>query len=147
MIVAEWRPDVPFKYNANAQTVAEEIISIGDSATPAQIVEVARNENTELHKCFEWDDSIAAEKYRKHQAGDIVRCLVIKRTEDTPKETPPLRFFYKPSNGEGYKPTAFIVKHEDEYQKLLERALSELRAFKAKYSMLQELEEIFALIN
>jgi hypothetical protein len=40
-----------------------------------------------------------------------------------------------------------IVRQEDEYKKLLERAWAELRAFKAKYAMLTELEEIFSLID
>ena len=39
-----------------------------------------------------------------------------------------------------------IIKKEDEYQALLARAMMELRAFKAKYSMLEELREILDLI-
>ena len=35
------------------QKVAEEIMGIGESATPRQIVDRARDEKSELHKCFE----------------------------------------------------------------------------------------------
>ena len=62
-------------------------------------------------------------------------------------DTPPLRVFYKTNNGEGYKHIErTIIKKEDEYQALFARAMMELRAFKAKYSMLEELREILDLI-
>jgi hypothetical protein len=66
---------------------------------------------------------------------------------DVKNDTPPLRIFYKTNNGEGYKHIErTIIKKEDEYQALLARAMMELRAFKAKYSMLEELREILDLI-
>lgn len=49
-----------------------EICDQMESATPQQILEKARDESTELHKCFTWDDSIAAEKYRIQEARQIV---------------------------------------------------------------------------
>ena len=73
MIVAKWKEGIGFYKGISAQKVAEEIASIGESATPQQIVDRARDENSELHKCFEWDDSIAAENWRKQQARIIGR--------------------------------------------------------------------------
>ena len=54
MITATWK--ITGIFNADAQKVAEEINKIGDEVTPDQIVEAARDESTELHKCFEWDE-------------------------------------------------------------------------------------------
>ena len=52
---AEWR--IKGIYKADAQKVADEI---GDKkVTPQEILEKARDETSELHKCFEWDDSVA----------------------------------------------------------------------------------------
>ena len=62
-------------YKADAEKVSKEIESISN-ATPSSILEYARNENSELHKCFEWDDTVAAEKYRLQQARNIVCNLV-----------------------------------------------------------------------
>ena len=145
MIQAKWKNGYGF-FKADAQLVAEEILEIGDDVHAEDILDKARNEDTELHKCFEWDDGIAAEKYRLQQARDIVKLLVI-REESEPVDRPEIRLFYKTDQQEGYKPTKIIVKKEDEYRLLLERAYGELRAFKAKYSMLTELQEIFDLIN
>lgn len=145
MIVATWKSGFsPFK--ADAQKVADEISAIGEEVTPAQILEKARNSSTELHKCFEWDDTVAAEKYRLYQARSIVCHLVIKEVEEKP-DAPQTRLFHKTDYSSGYKPITRIVRNEDEYQKLLSNAMRELRAFKAKYHSLSELEEIFDLIN
>ena len=131
-------------YKADAEKVSKEIESIKE-ATPATILEYARNEESELHKCFEWDDTIAAEKYRLQQARQIVCNLVYK--EEKKEENTNLRVFYNAPSSKTYEPTRILVRNEDSYKELLELAKSELRAFKNKYRMLTELEEIFELID
>lgn len=135
-------------YNdADPQKVADEITRIGDSATPAQILDKARDGKTELHKCFEWDDGKAAEKWRIQQARRIVCSLVIKDTDEQVQQKPEIRVFYKTDNSSGYKPTTFIFQDKSEYQKLLSRALAELSAFKSKYKSLSELDELFEVTD
>lgn len=146
MIKAKWKAGFECLFKADAQLVADEISSIVGDPTPDDVLNLARNENTELHKCFTWDDTIAAEKYRKYEARQILCKLVIVE-ENKPEDRPEIRVFYKVENTEGYRPTEFVVKQDDEYMKLLERAYSELRAFKVKYSCLKELKEIFDLID
>jgi hypothetical protein len=145
MIVATWRPGFsPFK--ADAQRVAEEIQQIGNDVTPQQIVDRAKDEASELHKCFEWDNEKAAEKFRLSQARQVIHHLVIKESVNKP-DRPPIRLMHKTEEAEGYKPFTLIVKDPDEYTKLLNRARAELRAFKAKYRSISELEDILALID
>lgn len=145
MIVATWKSGLGL-FKADPQKVAEEIIAIGDEATPAQILEKGRSEETELHKCFEWNDSIAAEKYRLSQARKICEVLVIQRLPDAPKEAPEIRIFHKTESTGGYKPINRIVQDNDEYQKILQRAFAEFHALKIKYQNLQELDYITSLI-
>lgn len=147
MVVAKWRQGFDYMFHgADARRVAEEISAIGENPTTKQIVDAGRNPDSELHKCFEWNDTVAAEKYRLVQARYIVHNLVIEE-ESVPEDRPEIRFFYKPKDSSGYRETRKIVRDENEYEKLLERAYSELRAFKAKYAMLSELSEIFDLIQ
>lgn len=145
MLVASWKPGFGL-FKADAQKVADEIMEIGDEVKPEQILEKARDKNTELHKCFEWDDSIAAEKYRLHQARTVVCQLVFKEIEEK-EDTTPKRIFHRTENNGGYKSMSFIAKNPTEYEKLLAMAKAELRAFKAKYHSLSEFEKIFALID
>lgn len=145
MIVATWRPGFGL-FKADPQKVAQEILSLGDNVKPEQIVERAKDASSELHKCFEWDNEKAADKYRLYQARQVVCHLVIKESVEKNNDAP-IRLLHKTEAAEGYKPFSLIVKDPDEYSKLLERARSELRAFKAKYHSLSELEEILALID
>lgn len=145
MIIAEWSRIGKGLYHADAQKVADEIMSIGDDATPHQIVEKATDKSTELHKCFTWDNAEAADKWRLHQARHIVTCLVIHQ-ERKPQDMLEIRVFYKNDDG-GYKPSAHIFTQADEHAKLLQTAYAELAAFKRKYAGLQELDYILHLIN
>lgn len=148
MLEAMWRPGMEGLYRgANAQMVADEIMSIGESATPEQIVEKARDETAELHKCFEWDDTKAAQRWRLHEARVLTSNLIVKESDVTTEEPrTPIRFLVKTDSSSGYKPIERVHRNVDEYQMLLNQAYSELRAFQRKYSRLSELDDIFALI-
>jgi len=145
--IIKWKVSV---FKANAEKCYQEIQQIGKEVTPQQVVAAAEDPNCELHKCFEWDDSSAAEKYRLYQARNVMNNLIVVRHEVENKKEP-IQFRVMMKNettpGSGYKPTVIMVKDEDEYAKLLEQARRELRAFKQKYSCLSELAEILALID
>ena len=146
MITAKWREGYGFYKNVDANKVAQEIREIGEEVTSQQIVDRARDESSELHKCFEWDDTIAAEKWRLVQARYVVHHLVIKE-ESVPQDRPEIRYFVKPKSEGGYKQTRVVVRIDTEYNALLKQAWAELQMFKQKYSMLSELQEIFDLID
>ena len=135
----EWRIDGIYK--ADAQKVADEIGN--DRISPAEVLEKARDVNSELHKCFEWNDSIAAEKYRLKQARGILINLVYKEKESNAE---PVRTFQITSQRNVYQPTVSFLVQEDEYQNLLKREKSELESFKKRYHTLSELQEVFEAI-
>ena len=143
MIVAKWKVEELIK--ADPQKIMDEINEIGETVEPSEIVYKARNENTELHKCFEWRDDIADEKFRLHQARNIL-CNLVFEVKDEEKKFEPIRLMYKTTENEGYKSINLIMQKPDEYKALLNRAYSELQAFKNKYKMLKELKDIFDLI-
>lgn len=140
MLQVEWRVKGIFK--ADAQKVYEEI---GDNQiVPQEMVDMARDENSELHKCFEWNDTVAAEKYRLQQARTILSMLVFRpKTE----EERSVRVFSLTTEKSTYQPTKQFLVQADEYQDLLKRALAELEAFKRKYRTINELEGLFEAID
>lgn len=145
-IVATWR--TPGIFKADPQKVCDELKDLGDEFTPDEIVEKAKNSTTELHKCFEWDNDVAAEKYRLHQARMITSNLVFLKESDVEEEQPVLvRVYNKTEQTGGYKPPDRVFTQADEYEKLLKRATAELHQFKVKYSMLKELDYILSLID
>lgn len=137
----KWRLEGIFK--ADASKCLEEI-GRDVNITPEQVLKKARDKQSELHKCFEWDDSIAAEKYRLQQARQLIQFFVI-----TPKKEnkPPIRYFQITSKPNEYMPTMCFLKHPEEHRKLLQRAFAELRSFQDRYKSLSELENVFEEIN
>jgi hypothetical protein len=71
----------------DAEKVGKELEKIKSAKTPQAVVSYAEtHQKSELHSFFEWDDSQAAQKYRLAQARHIISCLVITKTEYSPKE-------------------------------------------------------------
>jgi hypothetical protein len=137
----EWK--VKGIYKANAQAVYDEIQQIGDTYTPEQIVEKATDESTELHKCFEWDDSAAAHKYRLSQAQGIIRCLVLVNEKVEDKELPKVRAIVSTNMRENtYEPVKITIRKVDSYERLKAEALRELEAFRKKYAVIEEIGDI-----
>lgn len=135
--------NIPLYKDIEPTKVFEELKSIGESCTPEQIVEFAKNENTEIHKCFEWNDDVAAQKYRLQQARQIVCNLVVVETPN--KE--PVKYRVMQHIDTGYKETRLILQNKDEYTQLLQTAKSELTSFRNRYKNLVELENIFKEID
>lgn len=141
-IKAEWRVEL---YKADADKCANEIMSLGEDVSPAQIVEYARKPNTELHRCFTWNDAEAANKYRIFEARQVVCNLIIRKENGEKQEPTPIRLFHKIENGH-YKPLTLIVQNEDEYELILRQCKEALESLKRKYSSLSEYQEIWDLI-
>ena len=97
-----------------------------------------------MYKCFEWSDSVAAEKYRLQQARLIICNLVVVTAN---KEDEPVRVYQITSERNTYQPTKFFLQQPDEYQVLLQRAKDELKAIQRRYKMLSELELVFSAID
>ena len=147
-IIATFR--VPGLYKADPQLIFEELKDLGEDLgefKPEQIVERARDERTELHKCFDWNDTRAAEKWRLHQAVQLTSNLVFKReVKEDGSVPPPIRIINRTESG-SYAMPEKVFRVATEYEALLKRALAELHAFKVKYAALKELDEILALID
>lgn len=138
-----WR--IPGLFKADAEKVAAEIESLGESYSPEDVVKKAEDKTTELHKCFIWDDAEAAFKYRIHQAR-MVCCNLVYCEPKKPERTP-VRVFLCTESGTGYQPSKLIARNEDKYQDMLKMALAELRSFKNRYECIRELKELMELID
>lgn len=138
----KWKNCASNFHKADAQKCFEEM---GDKdITPEKVLDIARDENTELHKCFEWDDGIAAEKYRLSQARQLITFLIIR--DDEPNNEP-IRVFQISSEKQTYQPITIFMENESEYKTLLKRAKTELVNIRNRYKQLSELEEVFTAID
>lgn len=145
MAVYRWKSGA--RAPVSAQVAGEICASLEESGnlTPQALVEVSRAEDAPLHNAFEWDDAIAAEKYRETQAGYIIRSVevVVNGCAE------PVRAFVSVADSKAapYASIEHVMVRSDSRAMLLEHALMELSAFKRKYQQLTELADVFAAID
>lgn len=63
--------------NEKAQKIGQELEALGDNFTPNDVVELARNGHSAMHKEFIWDDRKAGHEYRLHQARSLLQKVKI----------------------------------------------------------------------
>ena len=149
----KWKISGLFK--ADARSIYDEIKSIADGndtkdVDPHEIVKYAeRNTGSELHKCFDWDNRSAANKWRVHQARQITVNLVVtvRDKEDEEKTIVVARVIQRSPETGKYRPV--VLMDTDEYSKFLKRAWDEARAWKERYKGLNDagIQAIIDLID
>ena len=84
------------------------------------VLDEAKDETSPLHKHFEWDDSTAADKYRRDQARSLIQKCKITLVETEPVS---IRAFVSLQSdrdaGGGYRLTSEVVTDERRRQELL----------------------------
>lgn len=80
-MVYHWREEAPFAGRANANDVGQRLERVrrqsGGTLHVADVVADARDAASPTHPLFEWNDSVAASRYRKHQADELIRSIVV----------------------------------------------------------------------
>lgn len=119
---------------ADAQSVGLALEEL-DQRTPEKIIAHARK-NPVLNPLFEWDDSVAAHKYRLNQARTLVIALGIDSSSG------PIRAFESVviDKIKSYVGIEEIQGNESLYEQVMATALGELKYWKTKY---QRYEEFF----
>jgi hypothetical protein len=121
---------------------------------PQSVVDFARDETTDLHSKFEWDDTIAGENYRIWQARKVIRAVVtiIPRKNSDPIE---VQTYVSMSadryqggtpreNVGGYRYMVEVLSSQELRETLVSEALAEFELWERKYQTIAELAEIFA---
>ena len=114
--------------------------------TPHEVVEASRPDDAPLHSAFEWDDAKAAEKYRETQASYIIRSVEVV-PEGSSKPTRAFVSLVINENEREYHEINKVLRIRSERELLLEEAKRELTAFKNKYAVLEELADVFTVID
>lgn len=134
-------------HSVSAQIVGPILNKMGEEGrlTPKNVVDEARPQESPLHPEFEWNDAVAAEKWREKQAQLLIAHTIC--IQDDNPSVPPTRAFYVTVEKSHYEPISVILKDESKREVLLENAKRELISLKKKYSTLQELSNVFIAID
>lgn len=126
----------------------EELKEKAEKLDSATVVDAARPKKSPIHKYFDWDDSKAAELYRRQQAIHLIHSInVVIENEGVEHE---VRAFINltsvgTDSGDGYQ-GALEVRTIDR-DKATHRALAELRQWRFRWLGVPELERLSMLIE
>ena len=141
-----WRRGSAFKVDASIAKQVMDGLAEEGRLTPSDLVEVSRPKNAPLHDEFEWDDKVAAEKWREETGRLMISNIVI--VPDEQPDPQPTRVYFNIERGtKEYIPTEIIFSDEAKKQRLLEIALRELQSFREKYKTLNELAGVMTAID
>lgn len=132
-------------HKVSAQTVGEMIENMsktGIEVTPEVLLDASRDENSPTHCEFEWDDTVAAEKYRIEQATNLIRHIRIIREEAKEQDYKERGFVPIPGGRNVYVPLQTALGKEEYKNFLLKQAKNDMETFLAKYRRVEELAKI-----
>lgn len=111
------------------------------------VVEFAKNPQTELHKHFTWDTDKAAYRYWLEQARSIIQevKVTVQHNESPIADTRIIVSLHpdRKVDGGGYRMLQDVLSDEDLYRQYVETALMEMTTLKRKYESVRELRPIF----
>lgn len=139
---------LPGLVKADAQEVGElfeRLEASPEGLTPTSVLNASRDEQSLLHNEFEWDDTVAAEQYRKSQARAIIQNLtVVTNTTDVEEreQHADRAYVITPGYKGAYVSLDNALNREEWRAHLLKTALRDMDVFTAKYQRLSELAAV-----
>jgi hypothetical protein len=117
----------------------------GGYLTPEEILSFARKKRNPLHDFFDWDDSSASEKWRLHQARNLlhIRIKIIDNdNEHSIRQFHRIKINMDDSDKEGlaYVPLEIICGKDEYLQQIIEKAHNELIRWGVKYDQYKKLK-------
>lgn len=143
----KFRQGSPYK-DGNAQEIGEYLKKAFPDSNfkPDQVIQVARPKNSPLHKYFEWDDTLAAEKWRLKQAQQLVSALYVEVKEG------PIRayehVYLEEFDRNAYMDNESVANAPELYTQVLDAAKRELIFWKTKFEKCRShFESVFSAID
>lgn len=116
--------------------------------TPQDVLADAKNHNSPLHSFFEWDDGEAAEQFRLQQARGLIRSVVAIYTSKDQPATRVRAYVHVPESGAPhYREMGHAMSQKKTRDLVLQRAWSELQAWRKRYKDLRHFADLFDVID
>ena len=160
MVKMVYKPAKGFHINEKqAQVYGERLTKLAEergSITPEVALSDAKKRSSPLHDYFEWDNSIAGERYRLEQAGYLIRSIVVEIIDDG-KSSVQTRQFYSVSSDtvedsdpevkQVYVTLNDVLTDTDKREQVVAYAWRELKGWETRYAQYSEFDEIHKVIR
>lgn len=138
------------KRAVDAETVGKHIEKLQakhGEVTPELFLDSARSEKSKIHKLFEWNDSVAAEKYRRYQAQVIICSLKVEVTTEEHEPIITRAFVTTEERATGYVHIRDAMSDEEKREKVIAEAKRDAQWYMDKYNGLVELANVMATMK
>lgn len=154
-MIYQWRAGARFP--VDPKEAAQQLTALRrrkGKLAPSDVVAASRAKTAPLHKCFEWDDAVAAEEHRRQTARTLIGALVMV-DDDATDTTEPIRCFVsvdREDDESDYTPLQVLLKEMTQdpatREQMLARAIRDIQGFRRAYAhLLPELGSIFEAIE
>ena len=135
--------------------VCKDLIDKEGAVTPQRLVEISKPKDAPLHDEFEWNNTIAAQKYREEQARQIIKNIVIIEVSEETEEPKQIKCWvnsdraFVPTDEKLHKYVTIdtALNNIGWRDNLIKAAKKDMSAFIHKYRRLTELSEIIDKMN
>lgn len=127
------------------EVIAKEILTIqerdGGVCSPAAFVDAARDENSPIHSCFDWDEHRNSERWLRHQARQIISRIEI--TIDGTRIPAQVHCTVTNSTGkrEGYFPTEVAMSDPGMRAQVFAEVSAGLNGYRARLVAFQKFQQ------
>jgi hypothetical protein len=129
-------------------TLLEQLTEIRDqhgALNPVLVVDTARDPGHPLHSRFDWDDTVAAHKWRLEQASQLLRAVKMPASPTRPGD---LRAFVAVKGAQAhssdYVPTGEAMEDEFARKLVLRNMEREWRTLKRRWEHMREFADLIA---
>jgi hypothetical protein len=123
-------------HGVSAEVAGKELERIADrdgAIQPQVVVDESRPEDAPLHPAFEWDDEVAAERYRIHQARKLIKDVHVIKASPGGDDKPKAAYVHIPETASetiqrGYYKTEVVAQRPDLYALALDKMMQRMRS-------------------
>lgn len=132
-------------------TIGSELHKLGGKKgrlVAGQVVYAASDPDSPLHRFFDWDDTVAAEKWRLEQARKMIQEVEVVIEEVQTRAWQSVVVEKGTANeGRVYVRTDVAFREPKLASQIIDKAMAEVRAWRERYSDYSQLASIFEAID
>lgn len=131
-------------FGVPAQVAGEELEKIFDLhgvINPKVVVDAARPNDAPLHPVFEWDDPVAAGKYREWQSRNLIKSVTIIPPEQKQKQIAYVNVQTTAQETRGYYPVNVVVQNPEMFAIALSKQIALVKSLNEGVHQMQELAD------
>lgn len=142
-------------FHVDAQIVGETVDRITSNegyCAPARLVDAARKDTSPIHNLFTWDNKVAADKWRTHEARQIINALTVTMQMNGEQVSAPAflsvgHVVATQDAGEGYRPLSVVISDDAFAREAMADVVMRLRAIRRRYETIEALSPLWKVLE